>query len=99
VTMKGNQNPCSYQLGQLHKFQLCRDFDVISAVDEASAHGAHEFGDLVYGTSYISGSATGSGATSSYVIESGIWEMQLRRALRLSSDGTTCHGACFVSVY
>jgi hypothetical protein len=40
----GPQEPVLVPLGAAGRFRLYRDFDVISTVDEASAHGAHEHG-------------------------------------------------------
>src|SRR5215510_3053341 len=44
------------------------------------------------------GSLTFGGGTFLYGIELRICEMQLRRARRLSSERTICHGACLLSV-
>ncbi len=42
---EGQPAPVLVPVGPAAKFRLYRDFDIISAVDEASAHGAHEFGN------------------------------------------------------
>ncbi len=55
-------------------------------------------GGRTYGSSFITGSSTTSGATSTYSNWLSRWLMQLSRAAFLSSDGTTYHGACLMSV-